>query len=166
MEELEQILREHALRYPKMEPADAVKLIYQNEFGGGHLVKDEKTCLDFLYREYASVTKDPSIPLYDPIGNNIVRVNLAALEETALEQLGKEFIRSAAAHQGNPERFLEKLEVLCRVTERGVFAFRSDALKAYLKEYAADGYPIVSHSQVYRASYQPAYRIVLLPENQ
>ena len=37
MEELERILREHAERYPLMQPTDAVKLIYQNEFGGGHL---------------------------------------------------------------------------------------------------------------------------------
>ena len=35
MEELDQILREHAMRYPKMQSTDAVKLIYQNEFGGG-----------------------------------------------------------------------------------------------------------------------------------
>ena len=36
MDALEQILQDHARKYPKMEPTDAVKLIYQNEFGGGH----------------------------------------------------------------------------------------------------------------------------------
>ena len=38
MEELKQILQEHAKRYPLMQPRDVVKLIYQNEFGGGHLI--------------------------------------------------------------------------------------------------------------------------------
>ena len=50
-EELEQILREHAKRYPLMQPTDAVKLIYQNEFGGGHLIRDEQACLNYLRRE-------------------------------------------------------------------------------------------------------------------
>ena len=45
MEELEKILQDHAKRYPQMEPTDGVKLIYQNEFGGGHLIKDENACL-------------------------------------------------------------------------------------------------------------------------
>ena len=38
MEELKTILREHAKHYPQMQPTNAVKLIYQNEFGGGHHV--------------------------------------------------------------------------------------------------------------------------------
>ena len=36
------ILLTHAARYPLMEPRDAVKLIYQNEFGGGHLIRDAR----------------------------------------------------------------------------------------------------------------------------
>ena len=81
MEELERILRQHAKRYPLMQPTDAVKLIYQNEFGGGHLIRDEQACLNYLRREYDSVEKDPDMPLCEEIGNGISRVNLAALEE-------------------------------------------------------------------------------------
>lgn len=68
-----------------MQPTDAVKLIYQNEFGGGHLIRDEKACLNYLCREYESVEKDASIPLCEDIGNGIVRVNLAAVKEDNLE---------------------------------------------------------------------------------
>ena len=46
MEELKVILITHANRYPLMQPQDAVKLIYQNEFGGGHLIRDEEACLN------------------------------------------------------------------------------------------------------------------------
>ena len=53
MEELRAILIAHARRYPLMQPRDAVKLIYQNEFGGGHLIRDEEACLNYLRREYA-----------------------------------------------------------------------------------------------------------------
>ena len=51
MNELEIILKEHAERYPQMQPADAVKLLYQNAFGGGHLIQDAQACLNNLRRE-------------------------------------------------------------------------------------------------------------------
>jgi hypothetical protein len=162
VEELKQILLTHGQRYPAMEPVDAVKLIYQNEFGGGHLIRDERAFLAYLQREYESVTHDPQHPLLEPLGNGIVRVHLAALgEEYILEQLGQAFIRSAAAHRGSLESFQRKLQLLRCLTEQGCFAFTPQALESYLEEYRIAGYPAVSHSQAYRACYRPAYRIVL-----
>ena len=161
MEELRAILIAHAKRYPLMQPTDAVKLIYQNEFGGGHLIRDEEACLNYLRQEYASVEKDSSVPLYEDIGNGIVRVNLAAVKEEDLEQLGQDFIASAAKHKGTLDSFLNKLEVLQTLTTEGGFAFDLDALNTYLSEYEAAGYPAVSHSEQYRQAYKPSYRVIL-----
>ena len=161
MEELRAILIAHAKRYPLMQPTDAVKLIYQNEFGGGHLIRDEEAYLNYLRREYATLEKDPTAPLYEDIGNGIIRVNLAALREEDLEQLGQDFIASAAKHKGTLDSFLNKLEVLQTLTAEGVFAFDLDALNAYLSEYEAAGYPAVSHSEQYRQAYKPSYRVIL-----
>ena len=161
MFELETVLKDHAVRYPQMQPTDAVKLIYQNEFGGGHLIRDEKACLNYLRREYAGVEKNPETTLYEPIGNGIVRVNLAALKEENLERLGKDFIDSAARHKGTPDRFRMKLQVLRKLTAENLFAFDSDALNSYLAEYEAAGCPAVSHSPQYRQAYKPAYRVIL-----
>ena len=160
MEELRAILIAHAKRYPLMQPRDAVKLIYQNEFGGGHLIRDEQACLNYLRREYTSVAKDPAVPLYEDIGNGIIRVNLAAVKPEDLEQLGRAFIDSAAKHKGTMDRFLNKLEVLRKLANEGVFNFDTNALNAYLSEYEAAGYPAVSHSPEYRQAYKPAYRII------
>ena len=160
MEELEKILRDHAKCYPQMEPTDGVKLIYQNEFGGGHLIKDEGACLAYLRREYESVAYDAEKERYEPIGNGIVRVHLAALKPEELEGLGAEFIRSANNHTGSLELFLQKLNVLRSLTAQGVFAFGLEDLEAYLRSYEQAGYPPVSHSQTYRTHYHPAYRVV------
>ena len=160
MEELKAILITHAKRYPLMQPRDAVKLIYQNEFGGGHLIRDEQACLNYLRQEYASAEKDPTAALYEDIGNGIVRINLAAVKPEDLEQLGRDFIRSAAKHKGTLDSFLNKLEVLRILTAEGVFAFDLDALNTYLSEYKAAGYPAVSHSEQYRQAYKSAYRII------
>lgn len=160
MEELKKILIVHAARYPQMEPTDAVKLIYQNEFGGGHMIRDEEACMHCLRREYESVEKDPTMFPQENIGNGIVRVNLSAVKPEELEQLGRDFIRSAAEHTGSLDRFLQKLELLRQVTAEGCFSFTLEALDNYLSEYKAAGYPAVSHSEVYRQHYHPAYRIV------
>lgn len=158
--ELETVLRDHAKRYPLLQPTDAVKLIYQNEFGGGHLIQNEEACLHYLRQEYAATEKDPAIPLREPIGNGIVRIHLAALQEKDLEQLGKRFITSAAHHKGTLDSFLKKLELLQALTAEGVFSFEPAALQAYLAEYRNAGYPAVSHSPQYRQAYRPAYRVI------
>lgn len=158
--ELESVLRAHAQRYPKMEPTDAVKLLYQNEFGGGHLVRDELACLQYLRREYACVVRDPKADASESIGNGLVRVHLAALSPEEAEQLGQRFLRSAAAHQGTLASFLEKLQLLRQLTLQGIFGFCAEQLEEYLTSYKAAGYPMVSHSQTYRDAYHPAYRVV------
>ena len=161
MEELKKILREHAKRYPLMQPTDAVKLIYQNEFGGGHLIRDEEACLNYLRWEYASVEKNPTAPMLEDIGNGIVRVNLAAVKPEDLEQLGRDFIRSAAAHTGSMDSFLRKLDILRQVSREGCFTFSVEALEKYLEEYKQAGYPAVSHSETFRNAYAPSYRIIV-----
>ena len=160
MEELKDILIAHARRYPLMHPCDAVKLIYQNEFGGGHLIRDKQAVLNYLRREYESVEKDSAMPLYEDIGNGIVRVNLAAVKPEDLDQLGRDFIRSAAEHTGTRERFLQKLDVLRQLTAAGHFSFGMIEMEYYLSEYVKSGCPMVSHSEQYRQNYAPAYRII------
>lgn len=155
------ILLAHAGRYPAMEPTDAVKLLYQNEFGGGHLIRDEDAALQYMRREYAATSRDPAKPLTEVIGNGLVRVNLAALPENRLEELGQVFLQSAKIHQGSLESFLPKLTLLESLTKEGAFGFSMEELDTYLRTYAQAGYPMVSHSDTYRRLYHPAYRVVL-----
>ena len=163
MKELYEILRTHAARYPAMEPTDAVKLIYQNEFGGGHLIRDEEACIRYLRAEYTATAKSAVLPLWEDIGNGIVRVNLAALDSEIfpLASLGEAFIRSAREHTGTITSFEKKLAILRAVTAEGCFSFSPAKLDAYLRGYREQGYPPVSHSPAFRAAYAPAYRVIL-----
>lgn len=154
---MESVLKQHADRYPLMEPTDAVKLVYQNEFGGGHLIADEAACLAYLRAEYE---KTPAAPYYaEDLGNGICRVYLGGV--TDIEALGRAFLQSAAMHKGSLPAFLEKLETLRKVTRESVFVFTSEDLESYLAEYQKAGYPPVSHSETYRRAYHPAYRVIL-----
>ena len=163
METLEQVLLRHARKYPMMQPTDAVKLIYQNVFGGGHLIRDREACRNALQKEYESIPKDPHAPLLEGIGNGMVRVMLNAIDgrNYSIHQLADDFIRSSEEHTGNLNGFLLKLDILRQVTASGAFSFTTDDLEAYLTDYKKAGYPIVSHSSQYRQAYHPAYRVVL-----
>lgn len=158
---MKSILLTHARNYPLMEPTDAVKLIYQNEFGGGHLIRDEEACLHYLRQEYHSVCQKQDMPLFEEIGNHVVRVNLAALDAHHVDvmDLGAAFIRSAAHHKGTPDSFRAKLAILTELTQEGYMPFSTAELEQYLDSYESAGFPAVSHSDAYRAAYHPAYRV-------
>lgn len=160
MTDLASILKQHAARYLAMEPRDGVKLLYQATFGGGHIVANEEMAISRLESERAGVTMTDR-PLLEPIGDH-VRLYLDSLEGEALSSnlLGRLFCLSARRTVGDMDEFKSRLELLRGLTHQGVFGFSADALEAYLSEYAASGYPMVSHSQAYREAYHPAYRVL------
>lgn len=49
------VLIKHYDLYPKMQIQDMIKLIYQNEFAGGHLIENEDHSLHKLQDEYRSL---------------------------------------------------------------------------------------------------------------
>lgn len=162
MDETRAVLAAHAARYPHMTAQDAVKLLYQNEFGPGHLVRDPAAARVRLEQEWRTVEHDPTAPPFENIGNGLVRVNLTAwdFQQYPLESLADDFIRSAASHQGSMDRFLKKIDLLRDLTKQGVFSFSSEDLEEYLEDYINRGCPMVSHSDIYRDEYRPAYRVV------
>lgn len=165
---IETLLR-HAARYPKMEPADAVKLAYQSIFGGGHLVKDEASSLARLSEERASALRSPEAFAakgpFEPIGFGRARMMLGSPALTALpdELLNRAFVLSSREPAGDTALFSEALAVLEEVVQSGAFSFSPEALSEYLVRYRASGSPMVSHSETYRLAYHPAYRVVGKP---
>ena len=157
-------LKAHARKYPRMQPQDAVKLLYQSEFAGGHIIKSREYAYARIADEYAATPHDAAKPLFEEIGSGIARVNLAAVDknEYPLDTLTDDFVRSAALHKGSMDAFLEKLSLLREAFDEIGFTFTREDLDAYLTKYALEGYPMVSHSAIYREAYAPAYRVMLL----
>lgn len=160
---LQAILTAHAQQYPAMGPRDAVKLIYENEFGGGHFIVSPARSLEGLRAEYAATPHDPAAPLWEDIGNGMARIYLCALDpsEYPLEALNRDFVRSAELRRGSMNVFFRKLNLLRELTREGKFGFTSEELEGYLEPYIASGCPTISHSASYREAYHPAYRVVM-----
>ncbi len=160
---IEQVILLHFNMYPKMRPQDAVKLIYQNEFGGGHMIKDSNQSLNYLIQELEVTPANPSLPLFVPIGNRLVRINLPTLTEYRIspKELNDEFVNSANSVKGSIESLKGKLEILKKlVLKLDASPFTFEQLSKYLEEYEKSDCKIVSHSSEYKEEYAPAYRII------
>lgn len=141
-----------------MTPQDAVKLLYQQEMGAGHLVKDSEESLARIRKEAAasSIARPP-----EQIGNGYARCYLSAENsEAELRALNRIFLRTAAKLSGSTTALEDKLSVLTDETKKGHMPFSVAELSEYLAQYRAEGTPAVSHSEKYRQLYSPAYRVV------
>lgn len=154
MEELKNILLSELERHPAMELQDLSKLIYQNEFGGGHLLSDPVRAKKWLCEEM-DTCEESDEPLITPIGNGMVRVNLRpARGRLTPETLFAMFYRSSEKLRGSVEGYVKKLDLLYEL------GFEKAKVDGFLAEYKKAGYPPVYHSDAYRAAYAPAYRVI------
>lgn len=162
--ELRSVLELHARLYPEMEIQDMVKLVYQNEFAGGHLIRDEEESFKRLLNEYQSLSsaeKRPQ-PAFIEIGNGLCRLELSALDDLGLSPAtaNRFFVNTARMVNGSIRSFEAKLDVLRQCCRHGILRYSHDDLESYLVNYRGQGYPPVHHSETYRTAYSPAYRIV------
>ena len=162
-DEIRLLLAAHTAKYPGMEPTDAVKLLYQRRFGGGHLIRDPSYSLQRLREEYEATEKTDK-PLCEDIGGGVVRLYLGGLRPEWLEKVNEAFVRSAERIHGQMPDFLCDLRQLEETAEEGVLPFTAAALADYLSGYRAAGCPMVSHSPRYRELYAPAYRVMCADE--
>ncbi len=146
----------HAARYPAMQPQDAAKLLYQNEFGPGHLITDPADSLRRLQEEQSGAPREGV--LFEPIGGGLCRLYLgpAAQEEIPVETIHRLFLACAGQPRGSKEGLLQKLSQL----PAEQMPFGRQEWDAYRAAYCAEGCPMVRHSAIYRAQYRPAYRVV------
>lgn len=157
--ETERVLLEHFLLYPEMEPQDAVKLLYQSEFGCAHLVLDVERAKTFLRDEWERTPRDCSHRRTDELGGGFIRAHLAPLSETELDDLASAFAASAVP-AGSMEGFLSRIDALRTLAAAGEAPFSIEALEEYLSRYIALGCPAVHHSEQFRKAYSPAYRVI------
>jgi hypothetical protein len=58
------------------EPEDAIKFLYQNAFGCGHLLPEADACAEMIRLETEGTRPDAAAPAFEPLGNGLCRLNL------------------------------------------------------------------------------------------
>ena len=106
------VVATHLARYPKAQPVDLLKMLFQGEFGPGHLIADKKGNREFLENEYAQMAASQGEWAED-IGFGFCRLHLRAISGgLSVDTFQRLFELSAACEYGTAEGFAAKAEAL------------------------------------------------------
>lgn len=152
------ILNEKKL-HPQAQPQDYIKLIFQSEFGPGHLIKDPEYARNRLYEEWQKMKDLPREASQD-IGGGYIRLCLKGIDGSQLEEINQAFVRAANRKTGSDTGFMEKLNLFVDMAAEGCFDFDRQTAETAVKEYLAGGIRPTSHTKIYHDYYTPAYRVV------
>ena len=123
-------LKRYSERYPAAQEQDLQKLVFQDTYGPGHLIKDSASCARYIEREMETMESDEAFPLYEYTlcDSHFVRVNLRVVKEGRLtvRQLTSAVLRSAEGlPTGTPvhhsRAFNEAYHPHYRIVRRDIF---------------------------------------------
>jgi len=158
----ELMIQEYKKR-PLSQITDMLKLLYQNEFGCGHMVTDEANSLSMI-REEARTLQDKALTgdVHEYIGDGLCRLYLRVLRHSTLkpDTLNRFFSITANQARGSIGSYERKTMAFVQLCKDGVLPFDAAEVSRILTEHRSAGYPVFRHSQQYRLEYAPAYRVV------
>lgn len=156
---IENVLREHLLRYPAMQIQDVYKLIHQGTMGSEHAISTAEGVHNWLERELAAMGTGLEESMIDPISadGQIVRVHLRPFVAQGgdPEKLLNAFLRTANEFHGNPQVMKDHWETALNMQH-----FPSAKMQEFIESMRAKNYPAVHHSTEYERLYRPAYRVI------
>jgi hypothetical protein len=162
-----QLLGQHLQRYPHMQLADVYKLLHQAAMGAGHAIDDPAQARAALHSECAALDGSDGEPVVDPISpdGQLARVHLRPFLNAghAIDALADAFVATPQTHPGSADKLARFCGCLGDLADAGGIPFSRVDVDAYFAAIMAKDYPVVRHSQVYRSTYRPAYRVVAVP---
>ena len=145
--------------HPMAQPQDYIKLIFQSEFGPGHLIADASYSKQRLVDEWNRV-KDLPFEESQYIGDGFVRLNIKGIANSQLDKINDAFFTSANEKSGSDSSFLKKLNLFLEMAKEDIFPFEYQDAQSAVDEYLAGGIRPTSHTKIYHTHYTPAYRVV------
>lgn len=156
IEKLLETLEGEIAAHPAARARDIVKFLFQGMLGVGHMLSSREKVTAYIESETAGIESDGELPLYEDVGPDWIRLNLAR-----------------AKAEGIPAPVIAGM-MFTGWEEKTVFSRRSvyDAVMACAKgkpcpeelhreaQRILDEDWLPSHSEEYRMAYRPAYRLI------
>lgn len=149
-------------KYPLMQCQDAIKAVFQAEWGCGHLISDEQGVYTYLKEEWERTPADVSCALTESLGDRFVRLHIAAARAQGLsvDTLFHMLLHAAQIRCGDAARFSDALDTIAGMAREGALPFSHEEAENCIRAYRARGCPAVHHSDAFRQAYHPAYRVI------
>lgn len=153
--------------HDKFQMRDAVKMSFQGSFGAEHLLSDVTAAAKYLHEEFVCAPACDEA-LFEKIAEDVCRVNIGAWKALNLPEvwLLRLFVLSAQNHAAKIDRkegeqaFLARLDMVSALAKEEKLPFSSEEWEAFKAEYLAGSIRAVHHSDIYRETNCPAYRVV------
>ena len=155
----------HIERYPKAQPRDIYKLIYQGVYGVGHILTGK--AWDYLQEEAGRIPIEDYLDrsLIEPVSpdGSMVRINLRPFLRLTLSLNDLFMVMTASADvEGDDEQFTELWRVFVDLVETGEIEMDLEKVKEIQDSIDRRGIKPMHHTEPYRQAYYPAYRVVKL----
>lgn len=162
---LENLINYHFKLYPKMQIEDLYKMIYQSVMGPGHLLEDEVVAFRSLKNEMEkSSGKAKNLFIDIGLDNDLVRVNLNVFQEKIgdAQKLFSAIKETAESIHPDKIKLKDVLEKTKNLFEKNELKFlHYSTWKNFIEKLEEQNFPPISHSEIYKKSYFPSYRVVL-----
>ena len=152
--------------YPQATLQDLYKTCYQDFFGAEHLMQDTAAASKYLHYELEQMTNDEVVmPMCEPTGfrHRFKRINLALVRrgEMSEEKLLQLFIEAAGKENSLHDNWSDEWAQIETIALQVHPTWQNEELQAVLHEAAANN-QAVRHSESFRNTYKPHYRIIRL----
>jgi dephospho-CoA kinase len=154
------LLAAHCLKYPKLQIRDVFKYLYQSAFGCEHLVSSIDDATDRIRQEYTANTSCDRDPI-EALDGEYSRLDLCCLSHgLSTHTLASLFCKSSKTEADGKESLENKLAIARQLVDEGALPFSIDEFEKEVTEWRSLGYPPVHHSDIFRQSYHPSYRVI------
>ncbi len=155
-------LKKQLSLHPSMQPQDVAKMCCQAARGAEHLLSDVSAAKHYFDIEYEQTPADSDTLLYEEISPSVCRINLGVFKTSGMppEWLFRMFVHSASVTANEEALLRNYLADADRFVRTAQVTFSYEEWINYLNCYRENNMPTIHHSQIYRDSEKPAYRIV------
>ena len=162
-EKWKKVIARHLEKYPKMQPVDIYKLIFQGVKGPAHLGVEYQTIKNYLQKEISQIEAH-SAEMTEQIApdQKYLRINLYNFKHKGgnADSLAKLVYRSCQKEPNSVEKMEIGLQAAGELIKAGRSNLDYQKFKQYIIQIRADNYPVPHHSDLYKNAYQPAYRVI------
>ncbi len=154
------LLTEHYKKYPQLQIRDIFKYLYQSSFGCEHMVQSLDVATDYIRKEYENAVVSQEVSL-DKLDGAYSRVHFSVLQQgLSIETFAKLFCLSAKKEINGNTELEHKLRIVKELISENIFPFTLAEFEKELAQWKEKGYSAVHHSDVFRKTYSPSYRVI------
>lgn len=145
----------HCRAYPDLQIQDLLKYLFQSAFGCEHAVSSLTTAVERIRAEQTAEHGYP--PVAESLDGEYCRVPVGLLQA---ETLGRLFVLSAKEEANGTARLQRSLALTKEWILQGALPFSLEEFESITQKWAEAGFPALHHSDRFRETYRPAYRVI------